>query len=334
MGRTVAEVIRETTRDHLTRNHGLFLAQCVTAVGWIGGTVPEMSEAEGIVELSLADMTNAGIVVGAALAGRRPIYTVRYQGFMWYNAAPIVNYAAKSKSVWGVPCPLFLRAIAMEGNGIGPVASASQHGLIMRMPGIPICAPMSPNEWAAAWEWFMRHDDPLYVSEHRRSFGIDYEFENNLERGADITLFPISAARLNAMDAAKALRQEGIICNVVHLVWLKPFTVTDDMLHSLSQTKLGLVIDSDFEIGGPSRSIAYDLMHSAGVPVFALGLEDRTAGVAESLDNPTPTAERIVRVVRELVRSAIRSHAGATLERGGVSRPLNARIGMVSEDSL
>lgn len=298
----------------MTSHRGLFFAQCVTAVGWIGGTVPEMSEDEGIVELSLADVTNAGVVVGAALAGRRPIYTVRYQGFMWYNAAPIVNYAAKSKSVWGVPCPLFLRAIAMEGNGIGPVASASQHGLIMRMPGMPICAPMSPNEWTEAWNWFMRHDDPLYVSEHRRSFAIDYEFENSIESEADITLFPISAARLNVIEAAKTLRQEGIICNIQHLVWLKPFTVTDGMRHSLSQTKLGLVIDSDFEIAGPSRSIAYDLMHQSGAPVFALGLEDRTAGVAASLDNPTPTPERIVRVVREVVRRRQKLPVGVTVE--------------------
>jgi len=315
MGRTVAEVIRDTTRNHLTHNHGLFLGQCVTAVGWIGGTVPDMSEAEGIVELSLADVTNAGIAVGAALAGRRPIYTVRYQGFMWYNAAPIVNYAAKSKDVWGVPCPVFLRAIAMEGNGIGPVASASQHGLIMRMPGMPVCAPMSPNEWTEAWNWFMRHDDPLYVSEHRRSFTIDYEFENHIEPEADITLFPISAARLNAVEAAKTLRQEGIICNIQHLMWLKPFTVTDEMRGSLSRTKLGLVIDSDFEVGGPSRSMAYNLMHQSGAPVFALGLEDRSAGVAESLDNPTPTPERIVQVVRNLIRNGQRLAVGAT--RGG-----------------
>jgi hypothetical protein len=96
-------------------------------------------------------------------------------------------------------------------------------------------------------------------------------------------------------------------------MWLKPFTVTDEMRHSLSRTKLGLVIDSDFEIGGPSRSLAYDLMHQSGAPVFALGLEDRSAGVAEELDNPTPTPKRIVRVVRELVRNGQAVAAGATV---------------------
>jgi hypothetical protein len=87
------------------------------------------------------------------------------------------------------------------------------------------------------------------------------------------------------------------------------------MRGSLSRTKLGLVIDSDFEVGGPSRSMAYDLMHQSGAPVFALGLEDRSAGVAESLDNPTPTPERIVQVVRNLIRNGQRLAVGAT--RGG-----------------
>ena len=144
MARTTAETIKQITREHLEKRKGLLFGQCVTAVGWIGGTVPEMTEEEGITELSMADVAGAGIAVGAALMGRRPIYVIRYQGFMWYNAAPILNYAAKSKEMWGVPCPLFVRSLAMEG-GMGPVASGAHHSLVMRMPGIPICSPMTPG---------------------------------------------------------------------------------------------------------------------------------------------------------------------------------------------
>ena len=138
---TVAETIKKFTREHLETNDGLALGQCLTAVGWVGGTVPEMTEEEGIVELSMADVAGGAIAVGYALAGRRPIYIVRYQGFQWYNAPTILNYAAKSKEMWDVPCPLLVRSIAMEG-GMGPVASNSHHGIYMRMPGVPICAPM------------------------------------------------------------------------------------------------------------------------------------------------------------------------------------------------
>lgn len=308
MGRTVAETIQAITRHHLKENRGLLFGQCVTAVGWIGGTVPPLTEEEGIVELSMADVSGAGVAVGAALVGRRPIYVIRYQGFIWYNASPLLNYAAKSKEMWGVPCPIFVRALALEG-GMGPVASAAHHGMVMRMPGMPVVSPMTPGEWTQAWEWFMSHDDPLYVSEHRRSFPIDHEMEPLLNPRADITLFAISAGRLNALGAVKLLAAEGIVCDLIHLLWLKPFRVAEEMLDSLKKTGLGLVIDSDFEIAGASRSIAYDLMHAASVPVFALGLEDRTGGFAPHLDNPTPSAKRIFDWVKTLVTSELRKVA-------------------------
>ncbi|MDP3921276.1 MAG: transketolase C-terminal domain-containing protein [Candidatus Omnitrophota bacterium] len=301
MARTVAQTIGETTRKHLKENNGLLFGQCVTAVGWIGGTVPEMTEEEGIVELSMADVSGSGIAVGAALVGRRPIYVIRYQGFMWYNAAPLVNYAAKSKDMWNVPCPILIRSIAMEG-GIGPVASASHHGLVMHMPGMPVCAPMTPGEWLEAWQSFMDHDDPLYISEHRRSFPIDYEMNDTIEADAKITLIAISATRLNALEAIKKLDGEGIRCDLIHLLWLKPFTISETMIASLKKTGLGLVLDSDFEISGPSRSIAHELMLKTSVPVHTLGLEDRSAGFAPHLDNGTPTVARILAKIRNLIQ--------------------------------
>lgn len=301
MARTVAETIKSITREHLKEGNGLLFAQCVTAVGWIGGTVPEMTEDEGIVELSMADEAGAGVAVGSALVGRRPIYIIRYQGFMWYNAAPLLNYAAKSKEMWGISCPIFVRSLALEG-GVGPVASACHHGMVIRMPGMPICAPMTPGEWRDAWEWFMSHDDPLYVSEHRRSFPVDYEMAPVLNSQADITILAISAARLNALEAIKLLNKEGIACDMIHIVWLKPFQITEAMIHSLKKTHVGLVIDSDFEIGGPSRSIAYELMLASSAPVYALGLEDRTAGFAPHLDNPTPPVSKIIAKVKTLTK--------------------------------
>ena len=301
MGQTVAETIQRLTRDHLSTGRGALFGQCVTAVGWIGGTVPEMTEQEGIVELSMADVAGAGIAVGAALVNNcRPIFVIRYQGFMWYNAAPLLNYAAKSKEMWGVPCPLLIRAIAMEG-GIGPVASACHHSMVMRMPGMPVVAPMTPGEWTAAWDWYIKNDDPLYISEHRRSFPVREEMPDRVEPSARLTVFAISASRLNAIEAVDALAEKGIVCDLFHVVWLKPLTLTDAMIASLRKTGRGLVIDSDFEICGASQSTAYALMHASGAPVHAMGLEDRTAGFAPHLDNPTPRVDRIAAAIRDLV---------------------------------
>tara|TARA_Y100001934_G_C12294361_1_gene746567 strand:- start:24 stop:944 length:921 start_codon:yes stop_codon:yes gene_type:complete len=299
MGMTTAETIKKITRNHLTNDNGLLLGQCVTAVGWIGGTVPDC---EGIIEIPMTDVAGPGFAVGCALVGRRPIFVVRYQGFMWYNASSIVNYAAKSMQVWGKPCPIFIRSIAMEGNGIGHTASSSNHSIFMHSPGMPVAAPMTPKEYERVWDYFLTNDDPVYVSEHRKSFSLDEEMQDTIQDNADITIIAISAARLNVIEAEKNLRQDGIKCNIFHLVWLKPFEPTAEMLDCLKRTKVGLIVDSDYEITGASRSLAYELMHLTGGQIHALGLEDRVCGVAKNLENITPASEKIAATVKKHLR--------------------------------
>ncbi len=302
---TVAETIKEITRKHLEENNGVALGQCLSAVGWVGGTVPEMTGHPNLIELSMDDTSSGYRAVGLALAGRRPIFICRYQGFMWFNASPFVNYAAKAKDLWGYKVPIFIRAIAMEGS-IGPVAGSSHHGMITRMPGIPVCAPMTPGEYKYVWKYFMDHDEPLYVSEHRRSFPIDYEMKDIIHEKADLTIFAISAARLNAIEAVKILNKEGITCNLLHLVWLKPAQFDSKLnflTFALSSSRYGgLVLDTDFE-DGYSKCIAYELMHATGKKVRVLGLEERTAGFAPHLDNIPPSAEKICKTVKDIINN-------------------------------
>lgn len=299
MGKTTAETISEITRKHLTEDNGLLLGQCVTAVGWIGGTVPDC---EGIVEIPMTDVAGPAFAVGCGLMGRRPIFVVRYQGFMWYNSSSLVNYAAKSKQVWNRPCPVFIRSVGMEGNGIGHTASSCVHSIFMHSPGLPIAAPMSPVEYQSVWDHFMSHDDPIYVSEHRRSFTSSLEMGSIVQDRAEATIIAISASRLNAMEAEKILREQNIRCNLFHLLWLKPFRPTEEMICSLKKTKVGLVVDSDYELSGASRSLAYELMHQTGVPVHALGLEDRVCGVAPNLENITPSSSKIAATIKQCIQ--------------------------------
>ncbi len=303
------DVIRRISEKHLKENNGLLFGQCLTAVGWVGHTVPELTENDGLVELSMADVAGGGIVTGAALAGRRPIYVVRYQGFQWFNSAMIVNYASKSKEMWNIPCPIFIRSIAMDSSGrkgrtMGPVAANSHHGIYYRMPGIPIAAPMTPKEYQEVWDYFMSHDDPLYCSEHRRGWELDYEIEDIVNKDADITLFPISSTRLNVLEALDSLSKAGIKCNVINLLWLKPFSLNnkdEKIAESLKSSKYGgIVIDGD-HINGVAKNIAYDLMHSFNAKIYALALDERTGGFAPHLDNLPPTPKKIYDKVKEIV---------------------------------
>lgn len=293
MARTVAETIKEITRRHLDENNGMLFGQAISAVGWVNNTVPE---SKNIVEFPMSDVSNMGIACGAAISGRRPIIVIRFQDFMWLNSSPLVNYAAKSKEIFGTSTPIFVRALAQKNAGC--VHSAVLHSIFMHMPGFRVAAPMTPKEYEQTWEDFMKHDDPMYVSEHRGSFQNTVEFEDNYEE-ADVTLIPISITRFSTKEAAEVLAKEGIRCNIAHVTRLKPFK-KDNILKALANTKRGIVIDADFEISGASQSIAYSLMYETGFPVKALGLCDKSAGVTSKTENAAPDAGKIAEAVREM----------------------------------
>lgn len=299
MATTVRDTIKEITRKHLIEGKGKCYGQCLTAVGWVGGTLPEMYEKEGMVELSMADVAGGAIVTGTALAGERSIYVVRYQGFQWYNAVSVVNYAAKSKEIWNRPCPVFVRSIAMEG-GIGPVAGSSHHSLVHRMPGIKIISPMTPGEYQYAYDCYMNDNDPYYVSEHRKSYDNTEELENIIHPTADFTIFPISITRLEMKKLIKIAELENIKLNIIHQLWIKPFIIEDNWKIALNNSKYGGLVTDDDYVEGVASSIANELSLATNKNIYTLGLEARTAGFYKPVDNLPPTAEKILEKLKQI----------------------------------
>ena len=299
MARTVRDTIKNLTRQHLDQG-GKCFGQCLTAVGWVGGTLPELYEEDGMIELSMADVAGGGIVTGVGLAGERPIYVVRYQGFQWYNSPMIANYAAKSKDIWGRPCPIFIRSIAMEG-GIGPVAGSSHHSIYDRMPGMKVASPMTPGEYESVYRSFMADDDPYYISEHRKSYDNTDELKNVIRKDSDIVLFPVSITRFEAVKAKAILQKQGLKVSIIHQLWIKPFNIQPEWIKTLENSRYGgLVLDDDYE-QGVATNMAHKLMLKSSSPVDVLCLRNRTAGFYPSVDNLPPTAEEIVAKVRSMI---------------------------------
>ena len=298
---SVREIINKTIFKHLKKKNGLILGQCLSAVGWVGGTIPELTEKEGVVELSMADVANGGIVVGAGLSNRRPIYVIRYQGFNWFNAPIILNYACKSKELWGVPCPIFIRGIAMEGS-IGPVAGSSHYSLYYRMPGVKIISPMTPEEYNLAYESFMSEDEVYYVSEHRGSYDNKEELKDFLYDDADIVIFSISITRFTAQKVKNTLEKENIKVNLANILWIKPFEVKEQWLRSLKNSKYGgIILDDDYE-SGVASDMAYKLMKSSNKTVEVMGLKDKSAGFSKKTDNLPPSEEEIIKKIKKIIK--------------------------------
>ena len=300
MEKTVRETIKETSRNHIKKNNSLIFGQCLSAVGWVGGTVPELTEKEGLVELSMADVANGGIVAGAGLSNRRPIYVIRYQGFNWFNASIILNYACKSKEIWNVPCPIFIRGIAMEGS-IGPVAGSSQHSIYYKMPGIKIISPMTPKEYLIAYNDFMKNDEVMYVSEHRGSYTNTKELDDYLDGDLDLILFPISITRFEALKAKVELEKEGYKIGIANILWIKPFLIKKEWEKAVIKSKFGGVVLDDDYTDGVASNLAYQLIKRTKKNFEVMGLKDRSAGFSKTTDNLPPSNEEIIKKCKEII---------------------------------
>ena len=267
----------------------------MTAVGWVGGTLPEMYEKDGMVEVSMADVADGGFVVGAGLMNSKPIYVIRYQGFNWYNCPMIVNYACKSKEIWKIPCPIFVRGIGMEG-GIGPVAGSSHHSLYYRMPGVKIVSPMTPMEYKSIYNSYLKDDSVYYVSEHRGSYTNEIELKDVIYQKSDFVIFAISITRFEALKASTELRK-NIKVSVINILWIKPLKISLESIEVLKKSKFGgLIIDDDYT-DGVSKSIANDLNLKTNKIIHTMGLKNKTAGTGKGLDNLPPNSKEIMKFI-------------------------------------
>jgi pyruvate/2-oxoglutarate/acetoin dehydrogenase E1 component len=299
---TLAELISNKCEDLIVNKNGFIMGQCLTAVGWVGGTIPKLINHDRIIELSMADVANGGIAVGAALNKLTPtVYVVRYQGFLWYNAISIVNYAAKSYELFGVECPLLVRAIAMEG-GIGPVAGGSHHSLFMRMPGVNLAAPMTPNEWIEVWEYHFNNPNPTIVSEHRLSYKTSEDFPRNSVSDPEVSILAISSARITANKASIELSNIGIKSDLYHLLWLSPLKFPEGFIESLIISKLCVLIDSDYEYGGLADTVAIQILKIVpNAQIKVMGLAKKSAGFSAQTDNIAPSSEYIFEEIKGFI---------------------------------
>ena len=301
MVKSLRETIKKITFKHLKRKNYQVFGQNLTDVGWVAGTLPKLFEKDGVIELPMADIAGGGIVTGSALVGRRPIYIIRYQGYNWFNCTFIVNYACKSKEIWKIPAPIFIRGISSEGS-IGPVAGSSHISIFYKMPGIKIYSPMTSKEYEKVYKEFMLKDDVFYISEHRSSYSNQKEFKNIVKKSLDLIIMPISVTRFSAVKAVKDLLKLDYKIGIIHLVNLKPFGLEKKWIEAIKTSKHGvLMTDNDYK-DGILRILAHKVNEKTNKNVHVMGLNDKTAGHHSSVDNLPPDSVAIKRKILEIIK--------------------------------
>jgi len=290
---TIAEALREAIREEMQRDERVFcLGEDIGIPGGFGGAFTVtlgLSDEFGhqrILDTPISEAGIAGMAVGAALAGLRPIADVQYGDFIFCAMDQLVNQAAKLRYMSGgkVSVPLVMRVPC------GATTRAAQHGqspesFFIHVPGLKVICPATAYDAKGLLKTAIRDDNPVLCFEHKLLYGSkgmraekgalspvgevpteDYTipFGQAVIRreGTDVTIVAKLLMLYKALAAAEALAAEGISCEVIDPRTLVPFD-TDLVVASVRKTERLVIVDECPRTGGWAGEVAAEVQEQA-----------------------------------------------------------------------
>jgi pyruvate dehydrogenase E1 component beta subunit len=198
-----------------------------------------------VMDTPIAELGAAGVAVGAALAGCRPVFEFQFSDFAALAMEQIVNQAAKIRFMLGgkVSVPLVMRFPAGSGTGAAAQHSQSLEAWLAHVPGLKVVQPSTPYDAKGLLLAAIDDPDPVMVFEHKLLYKIKGDVPEDAYRvpigkalvrreGKDVTIVATSIMVHRALDAAEQLAGEGISAEVIDLRTLRPLdkpTIVDSV---------------------------------------------------------------------------------------------------------
>lgn len=318
---TMIEAIRAAL-DHAMREDDtvVILGEDVGIDGGVFRATDGLVQRHGsarVLDTPLAEAAIAGIAVGAAVQGLRPIAEIQFAGFIYPAIDQLVNHAGRmrNRTRGRLSCPMVLRAPFGGGINAPEHHSESPEAMLAHIPGIRVVMPSSPARAHGLLLSAIRDPDPVVFLEPKRLYRAGREaFEEGtalpldqafrVREGADITIVSWGAMIAQALGAASDLAEEGVEADVIDLATLKPYDA-DTVVESVRRTGRCLVVHEAPRTAGFGAEIAACVAEQALASLLAP--VRRIAGYDTVMPLPRlekaymPTAERIAAAARELM---------------------------------
>ncbi|HEU4521861.1 MAG TPA: thiamine pyrophosphate-dependent enzyme [Thermoanaerobaculia bacterium] len=273
-----------------------------------------------IINSVLAEGAVAGVCIGAALAGRRPIGEMQFNDFVATAFNQLVNSAAKIRYRWGGEVPMVLR---MPWGGLrhaGPYHSQNTEGWFYRTPGLKIVVPSTPHDARALMASAVADPDPVLYFEHIALYR-DPRIKQLLSdeapepvpigkaalrrEGGDLAIIAWGAFVHYAMRVAERLAKDGIECAVLDLRTLAPLD-REAILEVTRRCNRVMIIHEDTRTGSVGESIAAIIQEEAfeylDAPVRIIGAIDTPVPYSPPLEEEfLPDEDEIERSARQLI---------------------------------
>lgn len=316
------ESIRETLEQAMQLDSRVFLmGQGINdKVGMFGMTtgIFEKFGTERAFDTPLAETGLAGVAVGAAMAGRHPVYFHNRPDFLMLTMDQIVNHASKYSymSAGQYSVPLIFWAVTGQGWGSAAQHSQALQGLFMHIPGLKLIMPTTPYDVKGLLVSALADPNPVLILDHRRIHNQEGAVPQELYKipfgkgvirrsGSDVTIVGISSMLIECLDAADKLKKEGISAEVIDLRTIKPFD-EDLVVDSVKRTGRLVIADTGWKCAGVAAEISacvYDkTFYDLKSPIERVALPDVPTPAGYNLEEEYyRTSEDVCEAVRKVI---------------------------------
>ena len=277
---SVREALRDAMAEEMRRDGDVFLmgeevAQYQGAYKVSQGLLDEFGP-KRVIDTPITEHGFAGLAVGAAFAGLKPIVEFMTFNFAMQAIDQIINSAAKTLYMAGgqLGCPIVFRGPNGAAARVAAQHSQCYASWYAHCPGLKVVAPWSAADAKGLLKAAIRDPNPVIVLEHEIVYGQSFEVPDDpdfvlpigrakVERpGNDVTIVGFSRMVGVAMDAADILSKEGIDAEVINLRSLRPLDV-DAIVRSVTKTNRIVSVEEGWPVAGIGSEIAAVIMEHA-----------------------------------------------------------------------
>ncbi|MEK7954099.1 alpha-ketoacid dehydrogenase subunit beta [Luteolibacter soli] len=274
-----------------------------------------------IVDTPISEAGFIGMGIGASMLGVRPVMELMFWSFHSVAFDQLVNNAACVRYMSGglINCPIVMRGPANGGTNVGATHSHIPEGLFAAFPGLKVVAPATPADAKGLIKAAIRDNDPVYVMENTRLYGMTGEVPDpadgdfviplgvaDLKReGKDVSIIGHGRSIIHALEAAETLKEKhGIEADVLDLRSIRPLDV-EAILKTVKKTNRVVLVDESKGFGGVSAMVSHLIQDNAfdylDAPIKRVTTMDAPAIYSQHVeDEQLPNPRRIVEKVLSL----------------------------------
>ncbi len=318
---TFAQAVNEALAEEMRRDPKVFIigedvAEAGTPFKVLSGLVKEFGK-ERVIDSPISEAGIAGVSVGAAMTGMRPVVDIMFGDFATLVMDQMVNQAAKTHYMSGgkLKVPMVMRTTLGATRRSAAQHSQSLHAWFSHIPGLKVVLPSTPYDAKGLMKTAIRDDNPVVFFEDKMmytqkgvvpedDYTIPFGVADVKRAGKDITLVATSSMVEVSLKAADLLRPLGISAEVIDVRTTVPLD-KQTLIASAKKTTRAIVVDEGYERYGVTAEIASVIADGAfyylDAPVKRMGAMDAPVPFSPVLEDQTvPTPESVAETAKRL----------------------------------